>query len=173
MQKFNDLRLQYVLHEITETQWAQRIMRREVINARNRIIVDVISSFRTVAIEKFQELSKSVHDLQLETEEKDTEMHFTENGATHYKSLTWQQKIKYNDTKKKHKNAYDALICGFTSDMRTIRKFVNTTLRQGLSSDETKRKPLQIMGSWVWSDERRDARPLRRGSGRRLHRRIR
>jgi hypothetical protein len=59
---FNGLRLQYVLNEITEGRWQQAIFLKERTNERKNANLQILTTFRTLAVERFRNLSEKYDD---------------------------------------------------------------------------------------------------------------
>nr|QBK86960.1 MAG: E3 ubiquitin-protein ligase [Marseillevirus LCMAC103] len=160
---FDDLRLQYVLRELSEKQWQQKIFLRERANARAQATIDILATFQTLALERLRRLHEALNALRRPDEKEDDDSDDPFMG--------WKERIERNAVRSRsrvvRKAAYEKVVTTFVTEMGAIRLFVNDAFTDELAALGMK-TPLQIDSEWNWSDRR-----VRRGRCGRRNRRYR
>ena len=144
-ESYDELRMDYVTDKKTEKQWTQSIFIRERSNERKKTVADIYTTLRTISIERFRNLRESIILIRDKTDTSSRKcMWFLLRSS----KLSKEQKIIVKDYKINVKK--EVLI--FLEDMERIRSFINTAFKEELTLIGST-KPIQILGSWHWSDD--------------------
>lgn len=136
--EFEDMRLEYVLNKITEKQWQQKIFNTERSNARKQAVREILTTLRTLIVERFRNLLETCEAAFVE-ERPDVALRQVDRYG-------WQQYPKEGSrATPKSEAAYEQ----FIKDTEIIRNFTNEALMTELPALGTTR-PNQITKEWKW-----------------------
>jgi hypothetical protein len=149
-QTLDNLRMQYVMGDFTETQWKKRISSIQKLHKTTKIKMNIYASCRTIGIERFRDLAMRFHEIkeQITTIEPDS---VTRNST----ETLFSEKGKKNN-KPEHSNIFSLidhfsiLLCTFLEDMKAIRTFINETFEAELKWYVFNASVPQITDSWTW-----------------------
>nr|QBK86830.1 MAG: E3 ubiquitin-protein ligase [Marseillevirus LCMAC103] len=121
LQPFDDLRIMFLLGAFSEAEWQQKIFLRERSNARRQATVDILTTFQTIAVERFRNLYETL------------------------RSPPPERMSIFVAPKKQKK-----ILANFVKEMEDVRKFINSTFFDELRVLGTA-EPLHITDKWTWS----------------------
>jgi hypothetical protein len=130
---FNDLRMDFVLGKKTEKQWQHSIYLQERHNDRILANFNIKTTFTTLAIERFRQLSEDLSQDSV----KPTSLRRHETNEKYFRE----------ENKKTDKRS--SIYAEFVVEMGEIRKFINHTIIEEMIPLGTK-NPRIISSGWKW-----------------------